>query len=52
MHTSAKYLADAVRKLSERSSVILFHQSAANIEQFINDYNLRARPLTREPIPL
>jgi hypothetical protein len=52
MHTSAKYLADAVRKLSERSSVILFHQSAANIEQFINDYNLQARPLTREPIPL
>jgi hypothetical protein len=52
MHTSAKYLAEAVGKLSKRASVILFHQSEANIQQFINDYNLEARPLTREAIPL
>jgi hypothetical protein len=52
MHTSAEYLSEAVRKLSKRASVILFHQSEGNIQQFINDYNLEARPLTREPIPL
>lgn len=52
MHTSAENLADATRRLSDRATVILFHQSPTKIGQFIEHYGLNARALTKDPLSI
>jgi hypothetical protein len=52
MHTSAENLADAVRRLSTRASVNLFHQSPTKIDEFIDHYGLEARSVTKDPLSI